>query len=429
MKRINYKIGLNRAIYNQKIMIYVFFHYLLEVINGRLEAKNFIKVLRRLMIFLSKMKENKYVQSGDETKMNLYIPAFPTAAFYKACSKVINIEPKMRCISVLISVTSACKFNCEHCYQKLDSGKDVDIDLLVETVQKLDDMGVAFFNIEGGEPFLVFERLKKVCSTIKVGEIWINSTGDGISLEKLKILKEMGVKGIMFSLHSSNPEKINKFMGKADAWSKLTKGIELCHLAGLDVAANSCLMKSDFYDGTFQQVMNIAKEFGVSILQLIKPKPSGAWLNSDLELFNQDDLDYVKELVNNYNNKQEYEDYPMIAAQIIDESTENFGCTAGGTDRFYINAKGDVQPCEFLNISFGNIKDGNFDEIYDKMRNEFEIPGDCWLCEKYSNQIGKIFTENNLKSLPIPPELSCHVYDNWNRGKCPDFYDKVVKIK
>lgn len=429
MNKINYKIGLNRAIFNQKIMIFVFFHYLMEVFKGNLPANRFIKVLKRLLLFLSKMKDNKYVQSGKETKMNLYVPAFPTKAFYKACSKVIVIEPKMRCISVLLSVTSACKFHCSHCYQKLDTGKDVEIEMLTDVVRKLDEMGVAFFNIEGGEPFLVFERLKKVCSAIKTGEIWINSTGDGMTPDKLSALKTLGVKGVMFSLHSANPEKINNFMGKTNAWDKLTKGIELCHLAGLDVAANSCLMREDFYDGTFHDIMNLAKRLGVSMLQLIKPKPAGAWLCSELENFSDEDINYIKELVLNYNNKKEFKDYPMIAAQIADESSETFGCTAGGTDRFYINSKGDIQPCEFLNMSFGNIKDGNFDEVYDKMRKVFEIPGDCWICEKYSQQIGRIYQDNHLQTLPIPPELSAQVYENWDRGKCPDFYDKAVKIK
>ena len=67
-----------------------------------------------------------------------------------------------------------------------------------------------------------------------------------------------------------------------------------------------------------------------------------------------------------YNLRREYKDFPAIYAQSIEEDENHFGCTAGGIDRFYINAKGDVQPCEFLNISFGNVQDENFEDIYDK---------------------------------------------------------------
>jgi radical SAM protein with 4Fe4S-binding SPASM domain len=129
-----------------------------------------------------------------------------------------------------------------------------------------------------------------------------------------------------------------------------------------------------------------------------------------------------------YNNLKAFKQYPAIAPMIIDEDREHFGCTAGGTDRFYINAKGDVQPCEFLNISFGNIATQPFEQIYEKMRTEFLTPGDCWLCEKYSSRIAAIFREYNLSSLPLSPDLSEKVISQIERGNTSEFYDKVVKI-
>lgn len=188
----------------------------------------------------------------------------------------------------------------------------------------------------------------------------------------------------MFSLHSADPEKVNTFMKSDKAWSTLTEGIRLCHEADVAVSFNSCLRRNDFYNGNFQRVMDKAKEFNACLVQIIKPKPSGGWLESGAENFSEADIARVKELAHTYNNETRYKDYPSISAQIIEEDPTVFGCTAGGTDRFYINAKGDVQPCEFLNISFGNIAQEDFSAIYTRMRSYFEGPGECWLCEKYS---------------------------------------------
>jgi MoaA/NifB/PqqE/SkfB family radical SAM enzyme len=332
-------------------------------------------------------------------------------------------DAKLPCTTVLISVTSACKFNCEHCYQKKDLGKDIDIDLTIAAVKKLQELGVAFFNIEGGEPFLVYDRLIKLCASIdQGGEIWVNSTGDGMTLDRLQELKKLGLTAIMFSLHSVDPQKINAFMKSDKAWDTLNEGIRLCHEADVPVTFNTCLKKHDFYNGNFQKVMDKAKEFGGCLVQIIKPKPAGGWLESGTENFTEEDLAKVKELVHMYNNDVRYEDFPSISAQIIEEDPKVFGCTSGGTDRFYINAKGDVQPCEFLNISFGNIGNEDFEAIYNRMRKCFEGPGECWLCEKYSSEILRIMKDNQLDALPLNPELAKRVYSNWDRGKLTEMY-------
>jgi MoaA/NifB/PqqE/SkfB family radical SAM enzyme len=428
MKKPTYLIGRKRQIYTIYIEFYVLIYFLIQMIFGKFPAKNFGRFLKRLLFFLSKMKDNKFVKIGKYTKISLYVPAFPSESFFKACRKVMLSEDKMPCITVLLSVTSACRYKCEHCYQKLDIGKDVDINLLIETTQKLDRMGVSFFNIEGGEPFLVFDRLKKVCEAVGVGEIWINSTGDGMTEEKLQELKRLGVKGFMFSLHSPDPDKIVEFMKNDKAWENMKNGIALCHKLGFEVAANTCILKDDYFNGTFDRILEKARELGISIIQLIKPKPSGGWLGSELAHFSRKELDEIERMVLKYNNAPENLSYPFIAAQIIDERSDMFGCTAGGTDRFYINAKGDVQPCEFLNISYGNIKEEEFEIIYQRMRNSFNVPGSNWLCESCSANISELVKIHGVKSLPLSKELSELVINNWDRGSEPDFYEKVVKL-
>ena len=44
------------------------------------------------------------------------------------------------------------------------------------------------------------------------------------------------------------------------------------------------------------------------------------------------------------------------------------GCPAG-VEKVYITPYGDVIPCPFIHVSFGNVKDSSLLEIVDKMRN------------------------------------------------------------
>ena len=422
--------GFEKKLENTKIKLVSLMYFTRQLLSGKIKLKHYPRVLRRLLFFLAAMKHNKYVKIGKLTKINLYVPGFPSKAFFTACSKVLEFDEKFPAVSVLISVTSACRYKCPHCYQKFDKGKDMDIEVLVEAVKKLQDKGVAFFNVEGGEPFLVFDKLMKVCNAIdERSEILINSTGDGMTYERMvELRKKKNLLGIMFSLHTNKPEELNGFMGVENAWANLVNGIKLCHKTGIPVTFNTCLQKDAFYNGTFEKIMDTSKSFQGSILQLIKPKPAGGWLDSGTDTFSEKDLDYIKKKVTQYNLDRVYKDYTFISPMFMEESASMFGCTAGGTDRFYINAKGDLQPCEFLNISFGNIQTDDFDTIYENMRNVFEQPGDCLLCEKYSPKILSLKNENQLKILPLSPELSKSIYKDWDRGNHTKFYKRLAEI-
>ena len=395
-----------------------------------LPLRRFVQFLRRLLLFLSKLDHNKFVQIGPATRMDLYVPSFPTPAFYAGCQKFLHFDEPLPCVTVLVSVTSACRFSCPHCYQRCDHGHDVSLDLLLPIVRKLQDRGMAFFNIEGGEPFLVFDRLKAVCGAIdQRSEAWVNSTGDGITLERLRELKQLNLTAIMFSLHTADPARLSRFMGSDRAWECLTRGVDLCHQAEVPVAFNACLSRDDYYNGEFERVMEQARQFRGCLIQLIKPKSAGAWLGSGPAAFHREDLDRITELVQRYNHTRAFVAYPAISAQILVEAPVRFGCTAGGTDRFYLNAKGDVQPCEFLNISFGNIANEDFDTIYARMRQAFSPAGETWLCESCSAAIARAAQSQGNANLPLSKELSRTICEQWDRGEPTKLYRQMDALK
>ncbi|MBN2545128.1 MAG: radical SAM protein [Spirochaetes bacterium] len=428
MNKTKYIIGTKKKIIILRIKLGVFIHFL--PIIFKIGLKNFILFLKRLLIFIKLISENKFFKINNKIKIHLYIPLYPSKAFFYASNKFLTFNEKPPCTTVLISVTSACRFNCKHCYQRNDKGKDIDIKKLIETVKKIQDMGVAFFNIEGGDPFLVYERLKNVCKSIDdISEIWINSTGDGITYDRLKELMEYNVKAIMFSLHYTTQAEINNFMGRSDAWDILNKGIEICHKVGMTVTINSCLLKEDFKNNKFEKIMDLSKDLGASLIQLIVPKRAGAWLESKIEHFSEDDYKIIKSKISIYNLKTKFQNYPVISSQAIEEDKDHFGCTAGGTDRFYINAKGDVQPCEFLNISFGNIAKEDFNMIYKRMRTVFNTPCCGLMCEKLGKKIFDAYKNNKLKTLPLDENLSKVIYKGWDRGEETEFYKRIELLK
>ncbi|MBN1758854.1 MAG: radical SAM protein [Chitinispirillaceae bacterium] len=417
---------LQRLLFNVSIRLTVFRYITGQVVKGKIPLRRSPAVLNRLEVFLRKMRENKFVSIDGKTRIALYVPGVPSRAFTTACDKFTVFDDKLPCTTVLVSITSACTFKCPHCYQKNDLGKDVPLDHLIAAIRTMQDSGIAFFNIEGGEPFLAYNRLKAVCEAIDTrSEIWINSTGCGISRENLTELKERGVTAIMFPLHHNSAEEMNRFMGSNTAWDTIHSGITLCHEIGIPVALNMCLLPEHFHNGTFEECMEKALQLGAAILQIIKPKPAGGWLDGGAPVFSEEDMNVLRTKVLRYNHAPRFRPYPAISAQVLEEDAALFGCTAGGTDRFYLNAKGDVQPCEFLNISFGNITGEDFSVIYQRMRTAFRIPGCDWLCEKYSAAIADTRRECNVAALPLPKELSRRHYEHWDRGRETPLYKKL----
>jgi MoaA/NifB/PqqE/SkfB family radical SAM enzyme len=421
--------GANKFFLLQWMKLRTFFHFLPELFQRKISIRQFVRFIARLLYFLKKISKNKFIQVQGQTRMDLYVPFFGTQAFWQAASKFKTFDAKLPSTTVLMSITNACRFNCEHCYQRQDIGKDTDIALLTHAAQELQNMGAAFINIEGGDPFLKYERLKELCASIdNRSEIWINSTGEGVTVERLQELKSISpLRALMFSMHSPEKEKVNEFMKSHKAWEMMEEGIEVCKKAGLIATLNSCLQREAFFDGTFERLMETARKHGIALIQLIHPKPAGGWISGGFQKFTAEDIQMVKQKVQLYNGDRAYKDYPAAYAQVVEEDADLFGCTAGGTDRFYINAKGDLQPCEFLHLSFGNIKEEAFSTLYARMRSHFPSGHRDWLCEKYASAIHEKMLEHNLETLPLSPEHSMEIIAHWDRGEETELYRKTER--
>ena len=98
-------IGFEKKLENVRIMLTVFMYFTRQLLSGKIKLKHYPRVLRRLLFFLAAMKHNKYVRIGRQTKINLYVPGFPSKAFFTVCSKVLEFDKKFPAVSVLISVT------------------------------------------------------------------------------------------------------------------------------------------------------------------------------------------------------------------------------------------------------------------------------------------------------------------------------------
>lgn len=418
-----------KDIFHFKLKIYTLFYFLPKIIIGEIRLSDFIAFLKKMTLISEKMGDNKIIKINNKFKMDIFLPRFPSKSFFQNLENIIKYSRDEYVFSAMISITYACPYNCPHCYQRLDKGNDIELSLLLNTLKQIQDKGIANITFQGGEPFLRYDRLLEAVKVIdNRTEIWINSTGYGITKERLEELKQYNLYAIMFSLHTINEEEFDAFFDKKGAFKNTLNAVELCNDTGIITAFNICLKRGDYFNGKFEKLMDKAKELGGAFVFLVDPKPSGKWLDEELENFSENELIEIKAKIDLYNHNKRFKNYPSIWSQLLKEQKDQFGCVAGGIERFYLNAKGDVQPCEFLNLSFGNVMDEDFNNIFNIMRKYFKIPRNKMPCKTCSNVISKFIKENNIVDLPLGTEDSIKIIKDSNMGTPTLFYQKIDEI-
>lgn len=424
-KNRHFVTGLGKVCVYVRIALHVACRYILQPKSFRWSPIAYFRFLVRALRLLLIFRHNKVVRVFNGYKLHLYLPAYPSPAFFHTIeSKLLRTPPGTT--TVVFSMTKACSYKCRHCYQRMDRGPDLDEALLHATARAMQDRGVTMFDIEGGEPFLRFPRLLGLMHAIdERSEIWINTSGETLTAEMVDQLKDAGLFGLMVSIHSPNPEKHDAFTGVPGSFDTACKAIKLCRSMNRVVAFNSVLSEEEVRHGGLAELMDLAREFDCDYVQLIHPKPAGLWMGRREGM--QRDADLIRDVQRahvQYNSRKMH-DYPSLAAQVFEESELVLGCTAGAVDRFYLNANGEIQPCEFLNISFGNVHDEPFDTIFDRMRSALKTPCCDWLCCTQAQAVHEAFQRHRLDKTPLPWEITRLLIANWVRGKPTPIYKKL----
>ncbi len=385
----------------------------------------FIMFLRKALLLLLVFRHNKVVRVFNGYKLHLYLPAYPSRAFFYAIeSKLLRTPPGPT--TLVFSMTKACTYRCLHCYQKRDSADEIAEDLMIRTALAARDAGVAMLDIEGGEPFLRFARLLDLVRAMDDRcEVWVNTSGAHIKPGMIEELKKAGLFGLMVSIHSPDRERHDLFTGIPGSFDAACDAIRLCRKMNLVAACNSVLSEQEIRNGDLDKLMSLSRELDCDYVQLIHPKPAGIWIGRKEEMQTDPALiESIQRAHVRYNSRAMHS-YPSLAAQVFEERSDVLGCTSGAVDRFYVGASGEVQPCEFLNLSFGNVKEDPFEDILVRMRSFFRVPCCDWLCCTQAEAIAKLFEKHNLKQTPLPWSMTRELVENWNRGRPTPIYERL----
>jgi len=295
------------------------------------------------------------------------------------------------------NVTNACNMYCDHCYR--DAGCKASEELNTEEGKKLlEEIAKAGFKImvfSGGEPLTRPDIVELVAYTTKLGMRAVFGTNGTLITKELAIqLKEAGTMGMGISLDSMDKQKHDEFRQYPGGWDEAVRGMRICREVGLPFQIHTTVM--DWNQAEIEAITDFAVAEGAVAHHFFFLVPTGRAVSIEEESLRAEAYEDVLTRIMLKQQQVDIELKPTCAPQFMRIAQEmgmdmrfSRGCLAG-THYCIIGPKGLVQPCAYLDIPIGNVRETPFDEIWanNKVFEELrtiDYKGGCGSCEyKYS---------------------------------------------
>jgi MoaA/NifB/PqqE/SkfB family radical SAM enzyme len=167
--------------------------------------------------------------------------------------------------------------------------------------------------------------------------------------------------------------------GVEGAFDSALKAVRLVRDNGLYTMIQLVATKEMAQAGMFQKYLELAGELGVHEIRLLEPMPTGQLMKCSgkciLDCRERKELQQLHVRTNSSSN------LPKVSSFAHIESGEFYGCGAG-FQHLYVDAMGNVCPCDFTPISFGNVHEEDINTIWERMNDAFRRPRRaCFLLE------------------------------------------------
>lgn len=271
------------------------------------------------------------------------------------------------CRTIDVSVTFDCNLTCEHCFseafresQHRRGMKLLTLDQYATLAGQIDELGFFGVTFTGGEPTLrkdlfdiirLFDPGSKFISIGTNGTLW--------DMDRLRQARKTGVDCLYVSIDSLDAATHDRFRGLPGTLEKAIWTIDHARKAGLQTAVNTTLTHEGLYGRDFADLIEWTQRRGVLLL-LNLASPTGRWRHHEELYFTEADTKHLADVLLRH---------PHVRID-YEGNYRQWGCPAF-KERFYVTATGEVIPCPFIHVSFGNFLQTPLKEI---RRKGLEIP-------------------------------------------------------
>ncbi len=319
-------------------------------------------------------------------------------------------------LSVHLCITARCNYRCMHCGATVpDQHKELNRDEWLRVIAELQALGVAYIAFSGGEPLLRPDMEDIIAAVDDRSTTLLFTNGRELTLQRARSLKRSGLFILAVSLDSPHAEEHNRLRRVPRAFDDALSAIRYSSEGGLYTLVSAVIYRRDLTEENIVKLARLVKENGAHELRIHQPVPRGKLSDpeeADTIFYKPEDVALLHEMQFEMNSGSD--EFPKISSLSYTEGPCKFGCGAGVLHS-YISATGELWPCDFVPLSFGNVLKEDIAELYARMRNAGGIPKSACMARKLSAELAG-------RRLPLDTAESIALIRANQSGVYPQFF-------
>lgn len=306
-------------------------------------------------------------------------------------------------IAMTFAVTYRCQCKCVHCSAGKHLREDVEELSTKEAKKLIDDaqkLGVTIIAFTGGEPLLredIYELISHVNQKKAMPIMFTN--GQYLTDENVEKLADAGLYSLFVSIDSPNPQEHDNLRRMPGLFNTAIEGFKKAKSKGILVGLSSYAIRSHTERGMYKQLHEFGMKIGAQNIILFDGVPTGSMLKNTTEILTPDQREEIHLYSAEHFRKGTI---PPLSSQSWQNSLEAYlagiGCLAANI-QFYATAYGEISPCDFTPISFGNVREESLKKIWINMARHPAYDHKNSVCRMQLQKFRKFYID------PIPEDV------------------------